>query len=56
MIKISTLLNDPSQASKNKRERYFTPGPHAVKMLMNYSSALQVIDCSNFETCFIVLN
>jgi hypothetical protein len=56
MIKISTLLNDSSQVTKNKKVGELTPGPQAVKMLMNYSRALQVIDCQKFETCFIVLN
>jgi hypothetical protein len=56
MIKISTLSTESSQLTHVKKISDLTPGPQAVKMLMNYSRALQVIDCNKFETCFIVLN
>jgi len=56
MIKISTLINESSLVNKNKKLGDFTPGPQAVKMLISYSRALQVIECNNFTTCFIVLN
>jgi len=56
MIKISTLLNESSHLTKNKKAGDLIPGPQAVKMLMSYSRALQVIDCNDFKTCFIVLN
>jgi hypothetical protein len=56
MIKISTLLNVPSQTSEKIKIGNPTPGPQAVKMLMSYSKALQVIKCNDFKTCYLVLN
>jgi hypothetical protein len=56
MIKISTLLNDSSQQASTKTNEGLTPGPQAVKMLISYSKALQVIQCNDFKTCYIVLN
>ena len=56
MIKISTLLNDPSPFANGKKNRELVPGPQAVKMLISYSQALQVFQCSDFKTCYIVLN
>lgn len=56
MIKISTLFNDPSLKAKTNNNRDLTPGLQAVKMLISYSKALQVMHCSNFKTCYIVLN
>lgn len=56
MIKISTLLQDSSQTASKKRIGYLTPGPQAVKMLISYSKALQVIHCNDFKTCYILLN
>ena len=56
MIKISTLQIDPSQLADQKITRVLTPGPQAVKMLISYSKALQVIHCNDFKTCYIVLN
>jgi len=56
MIKISTLLNDSSQTANLKKDGILTPGPQAVKMLISYSKALQVIQCADFKTCYIVLN
>jgi hypothetical protein len=56
MIKISTLLNDPSHIADTKKVGVLTPGPQAVKMLISYSKALQVVHCSDFKTCYIVLN
>ena len=56
MIKISTLLNDSSLIANNNNNRDITPGIQAVKMLISYSKALQVIHCSDFNTCYIVLN
>lgn len=56
MIKISTLLNDSSHQVLTKTSEVLTPGPQAVKMLISYSLALQVIHCNDFKTCYIVLN
>jgi len=56
MIKISTLLNDPSHIAYKKKIGVLTPGPQAVKMLISYSKALQVVHCTGFKTCYIVLN
>jgi|APIni6443716594_1056825.scaffolds.fasta_scaffold1153475_1 hypothetical protein len=56
MIKISTLLNDASQVADNQKVEHLAPGPQAVKMLISYSQALQVIHCNDFKTCYIVLN
>jgi len=56
MIKISTLLIDPSHLASQKHTGLLTPGPQAVKMLINYSKALQVLHCNDFKTCYIVLN
>ena len=56
MIKISTLLNVSSQTADKKRNRNLIPGPQAVKMLISYSKALQVIQCSDHQTCYIILN
>jgi hypothetical protein len=56
MIKISTLQIDPSHVADQKKIGVLTPGPQAVKMLISYSKALQVIHCNDFKTCFIVLN
>jgi len=56
MIKISTLFNDSSQNGKQTQKGVLTPGPQAVKMLISYSKALQVIHCNDFSTCYIVLN
>jgi len=56
MIKISTLLKNSSLVAGNKINEDIIPGPQAVKMLVSYSKALQVIHCENFKTCFIVLN
>ncbi len=56
MIKISTLLNDSSQSANKIKSRDLVPGPQAVKMLISYSKALQVFQCSDFKTCYIVLN
>ncbi len=56
MIKISTLLNDSSQIANKNTKGDLTPGLQAVKMLISYSKALQVIHCSDFKTCYIVLN
>jgi len=56
MIKISTLLNDSSLTANQKRNGVLTPGPQAVKMLISYSQALQVIQCNDFKTCYLVLN
>ncbi len=56
MIKISTLLNDSSLKADSKHIGEITPGPRAVKMLISYSRALQVIHCNDFKTCYIVLN
>jgi len=55
MIKISTLTNDSSRVTEKKKVGDFTPGPQAVKMLISYSRALQVIHCNDFKTCYIVL-
>jgi len=56
MIKISTLLIDPSHIAGQIQTGILTPGPQAVKMLISYSKALQVIHCNDFKTCYIVLN
>ncbi len=56
MIKISTLLNVPSQNANHNKTGVLTPGPQAVKMLISYSKALQVIHCNDFKTCYLVLN
>jgi len=56
MIRISTLSNLPSQTADKNRKGDLTPGTQAVKMLISYSNALQVIHCSDFATCYIVLN
>ena len=56
MIKISTLLNEASQVAGNQKVGRLVPGPQAVKMLISYSQALQVIHCNDFKTCYIVLN
>jgi len=56
MLKISTLLNDSSNIADKKPAGDVTPGSGAVKMLLNYSKALQVIHCNDFDTCYIVLN
>ncbi len=56
MIKISTLLNVPSHTAGKNEVGVLTPGPQAVKMLISYSKALQVIHCNDFKTCYIVLN
>jgi hypothetical protein len=56
MIKISTLLNVPSHVAEIKKVGVPAPGSQAVKMLMSYSKALQVIHCNDFKTCLIVLN
>lgn len=56
MIKNSTLLNDSSRTAKRKKGKDFTPDLQAVKMLISYSKALQVINCSEFKTCYVVLN
>jgi hypothetical protein len=56
MIKISTLLNVPSQIADKKKIGVAAPGAQAVKMLISYSKALQVMHCSDFKTCYIVLN
>lgn len=56
MIKISTLLNVPSHTADTKINGIPAPGNQAVKMLISYSKALQVIHCSDFKTCYIVLN
>jgi hypothetical protein len=56
MIKISTLLKNSSPAADKKKLGNLTSGTQAVKMLMSYSKALQVIHCSDFKTCYIVLN
>jgi hypothetical protein len=56
MIKISTLTHDSSRLSGQKNVADLTPGAEAVKMLISYSRALQVIKCNDFPTCFIVLN
>jgi hypothetical protein len=56
MITISTLLKNSSQAADKKKLEDITSGSQAVKMLISYSKALQVIHCSDFKTCYIVLN
>lgn len=56
MLKISTLLNDSSKIADKKPHGDITPGSVTVKMLLNYSKALQVIHCNDFNTCYIVLN
>jgi hypothetical protein len=56
MIRISTLSNLSSQNADKNKKGDITPGTQAVKMLINYSKALQVIHCSDFKTCYIVLN
>jgi hypothetical protein len=56
MIKISTLFSDSSQVTDKKKIGESAPGAQAVKMLISYSQALQVIHCSDFKTCYIVLN
>ncbi len=56
MIKISTLTTNSSRLSSQKNVADLTPGAEAVKMLISYSRALQVIHCNGFQTCFIVLN
>lgn len=56
MIKISTLLNVPSQITGKKIIGVPAPGSQAVKMLISYSKALQVVRCTNFKTCYLVLN
>ncbi len=56
MIKSYTLSNDSTQATDKKELKDFTPSLPAVKMLVSYSKALQVVHCIDFETCYIVLN
>jgi hypothetical protein len=56
MIKNSTLLNLSSQSVDKKKNGSLIPGSQAVKMLISYSKALQVMHCSDFKTCYIVLN
>jgi hypothetical protein len=56
MMKISTFLNDASQNAHNTKKKDFVPGSLAVKMLISYSKALQILQCSDFKTCYIVLN
>jgi hypothetical protein len=56
MIKNSTLLIDSSRLTEKKKVGDLTPGPQAVKMLISYSKALQVIHFNDFKTCYIVLN
>jgi len=56
MIKSSTLLTDSSRTVDPKDGKNLTPGLQAVKMLISYSKALQVIHCKEFNTCYIVLN
>jgi len=56
MIKISTLLNLSSQTTETEKSGILTPTPQAVKMLISYSKALQVLHCNEFKTCHIVLN
>jgi hypothetical protein len=56
MIRISTLTNESSHLSGPKKVADLTPGAQAVKMLISYSRALQVIQCNDFQTCLIVLN
>lgn len=56
MIKISTLTKDSSLLSDQKKVSDLIPGDQAVKMLISYSKALQVIKCNDFKTCYIVLN
>jgi len=55
-MKISTLLNDASQNANNTKKKDLVPGPLAVKMLISYSKALQIFQCSDFKTCYLVLN
>jgi hypothetical protein len=56
MIKISTLLKNSSPSADQKKLEEITSGAQAVKMLISYSKALQVIHCTDFKTCYIVLN
>jgi len=56
MIKISTLLNDSSRVAENTKIGDLAPGTQAVKMLISYSKALQVVHCTDFKTCYILLN
>lgn len=56
MIKSYTLSNDSSQATEKKEINDFSLSLPAVKMLVSYSKALQVVHCIDFETCYIVLN
>jgi len=56
MIRISTLSNLSSQTAEKNKNGDLIPGTQAVKMLISYSNALQVLHCSDFKTCYIVLN
>jgi hypothetical protein len=56
MIKLSTLLNDVPHTTQSPSTSLPSPGPGVVNMLIRYSQALQVIPCTDFETCFIILN
>ncbi|MEI6061497.1 MAG: hypothetical protein WCR72_12370 [Bacteroidota bacterium] len=56
MIKLSTLFTDSSNTTLQKKSLDITPGPVAVKLLISYSKALQVLHCNDFETCYVILN
>ncbi len=56
MIKSYTLSNDSLQATDKIELKDFSHSLPAVKMLVSYSKALQVVHCIDFETCYIVLN
>jgi hypothetical protein len=56
MIKNSTLLNDSSRVAEKNKTGDLLPGTQAVKMLISYSKALQVIHVTDFTTCYILLN
>jgi len=56
MIKTFTPYNDPSQLPGSDKCHDLIPGTEKVKMLMNYSKALQVLRCNDFATYYIVLN
>ncbi len=56
MIKTSTPLNNSSALTGNEKVNDLIPGTETVKMLINYSKALQVIHCKEFATCLIILN
>ena len=47
MIKISTLLNVPSQIADKKKIGVAAPGAQAVKMLEGKPSPLIIIGCYN---------